>query len=152
MSEFVKPHLRSEDTFAVKIDGKIIFVRPVDGRKHFHNLGYDDGFVNFADPETGEFKGSCGVEWFDRNAVSRWSGKMPYGDDNYIRGLKKDYGAKQEEVIKLTAERDEAQARLRVIVEQCNYLTAQRDKEEVERPVAPGLDKVQRWTLGRRHG
>lgn len=44
-------------------------VRPVDGEKHFNDVGRSHGFVHLADPKTGVCLGFCGVLYFERNAT-----------------------------------------------------------------------------------
>lgn len=69
-------HLQSNKVFTIKQPQndrrrkwKIITVRPVDGEGCYDQLGLSAGFIHFADPETGDCLGWCGVTYFDDNAI-----------------------------------------------------------------------------------
>jgi hypothetical protein len=44
-------------------------VRPVNGEEHFNDVGFSQGFVHYADPNTGEKLGWSGVQYFENHAV-----------------------------------------------------------------------------------
>ncbi len=71
-----KKHLQSNKVFTIKQPQtdrrkrwKTLTVRPVDGEECYDQLGLSAGFIHWADPDTGNCLGFCGVTHFDENAI-----------------------------------------------------------------------------------
>jgi hypothetical protein len=61
-------HQEAATTFRLKVRGRTLVVRPVNGEEHFEEPGFSHGFVHLVDPVTGKRMGFCGIDYFEAHA------------------------------------------------------------------------------------